>query len=42
MLADDIGKAESIHELRRQEALLKTGALQSVIFNSANFPEYRH
>jgi len=31
------GKAEGITEVRRQEALLKTGALQSAIFNSANF-----
>ena len=30
-------KAEGITEVRRQEALLKTGALQSAIFNSANF-----
>jgi hypothetical protein len=30
------GTAEGI-EVRRQEALLKTGALQSAIFNSANF-----
>ena len=37
MLANDIGKAEGLHELRRQEALLKTGALQSVILNSENF-----
>jgi len=29
--------AESITEFRRQETLLKTGALQSAIFNSANF-----
>ena len=29
--------AEGITELHRQEALLKTGALQSAIFNSANF-----
>src|SRR6202045_778297 len=28
---------ESVTEVRRQEALLKTGALQSAIFNSANF-----
>ena len=28
---------EGITELRRQEALLKTGALQNAIFNSANF-----
>ena len=27
------GKAERITEVRRQEALLKTGALQSAIFN---------
>jgi len=29
--------AKGITEVRRQEALLKTGALQSAIFNSANF-----
>ena len=28
---------EGITEVRRQEALLKTGALQNAIFNSANF-----
>ena len=37
MLADDAGKAEGLHELRRQEALLKTGALQTAILTSANF-----
>jgi len=31
------GEVEGITEVRRQEALLKTGALQSAIFNSANF-----
>jgi len=31
------GKAEGITEVRRQEVLLKTGALQRAIFNSANF-----
>jgi PAS domain S-box-containing protein len=31
------GKAEVITEVRRQEALLKTGALQNAILNSANF-----
>ena len=31
------GTAKGITEVRRQEALLKTGALQSAIFNSANF-----
>lgn len=31
------GTAESITELRRQEVLLKTGALQNAILNSANF-----
>ncbi|MEO8215147.1 MAG: PAS domain S-box protein, partial [Myxococcales bacterium] len=31
------GSVESITEAHRQEALLKTGALQSAIFNSANF-----
>ena len=36
-LADDAGKADGITEVRRQEALLKTGALQNAILNSANF-----
>jgi PAS domain-containing protein len=31
------GTAEVTTEVRRQEALLKTGALQNAIFNSANF-----
>jgi PAS domain S-box-containing protein len=31
------GREEVITEVRRQEALLKTGALQSAILNSANF-----
>ena len=31
------GTAEGIIEVRRQEALLKTGALQNAILNSANF-----
>jgi PAS domain S-box-containing protein len=31
------GAAEGLTEFRRQEALLKTGALQSAILNSANF-----
>src|SRR5450756_803356 len=31
------GTADGITEVRRQEALLETGALQSAIFNSANF-----
>ena len=31
------GTAKGITEVRRQEALLKTGALQSAIFKSANF-----
>jgi PAS domain S-box-containing protein len=30
-------RSEGIGEVRRQEALLKTGALQDAIFNSANF-----
>ena len=30
-------KADGISELQRQEVLLKTGALQNAIFNSANF-----
>jgi len=33
----DTGTVEVISELRRQEALLKTGALQNAILNSANF-----
>src|SRR5476651_360878 len=36
-ILDVAGKVEVITEVRRQEALLKTGALQSAIFNSANF-----
>jgi PAS domain-containing protein len=31
------GAAEDITEVQRQESLLKTGALQNAIFNSANF-----
>ena len=34
---DHAATPDGITELRRQEALLKTGALQSAIFNSANF-----
>jgi PAS domain S-box-containing protein len=37
VLDGDAGKAEAITEVRREEALLKTGALQNAIFNSANF-----
>ena len=33
----DAGKAEAITEVRREAALLKTGALQNAIFDSANF-----
>jgi PAS domain S-box-containing protein len=33
----DAGKADGITEVRRQEALLITGALQNAILNSANF-----
>src|SRR5476651_2589907 len=36
-ILDVAGKVEVITELRRQETLLKTGALQNAIFNSANF-----
>src|SRR5688572_22284783 len=35
--ADVAGTVTVIAEVRRQEALLKTGALQNAIFNSANF-----
>ena len=34
---EDVGKAEGITEVRRQAALLKTGALQNAILTSANF-----
>ena len=36
-ILDDAGKTERITEVRRQEALLKTGALQNAILTSANF-----
>src|SRR5512132_2714852 len=36
-LDGDTGKAEAIIEVRREAALLKTGALQDAIFKSANF-----
>jgi len=32
-----IAKADGVTEAQHQEALLKAGALQSAIFNSANF-----
>ena len=34
---DSSGSVDVITEVRREEALLKTGALQNAIFNSANF-----
>jgi PAS domain S-box-containing protein len=37
VLDGDAGTAKVIAEVRRQEALLKTGALQNAILNSANF-----
>jgi len=37
ILAEEAGKADGIIEVQRQEALLKTGALQNAILNSANF-----
>jgi len=37
VILDDAGNADGIVEGRRQETLLKTGALQNAIFNSANF-----
>ena len=37
LIPDDAGKAEGLIEVRRQEALLKTGALQNAILTSANF-----
>jgi PAS domain-containing protein len=36
-ILEDAGNADGIFEGRRQEVLLKTGALQNAIFNSANF-----
>jgi PAS domain S-box-containing protein len=37
VILDDAGNADGITEVRRQEALLKTGALQNAILTSANF-----
>ena len=37
VILDHAGNANGITEVRRQEALLKTGALQNAILNSANF-----
>src|SRR3984893_12019573 len=37
LLDGNVGKADAITEVRREAALLKTGALQNAIFNSANF-----
>jgi diguanylate cyclase (GGDEF)-like protein/PAS domain S-box-containing protein len=37
ILDDAAGKLDVVTEVRRKEALLKTGALQNAIFNSANF-----
>jgi len=37
VLDDDAGTGEVIAEVRREAALLKTGALQNAILNSANF-----
>src|SRR6187397_898868 len=37
VLDDETGTGEVIAEVRREAALLKTGALQDAIFNSANF-----
>ena len=37
IIVDEAGKAGRITEARRQEALLKTGALQNAILTSANF-----
>src|ERR1700719_4785753 len=34
---DDARKADGVTEVRRQQALLKTGALQNAILTSANF-----
>src|SRR5882762_4462873 len=37
LLETDLHTRDGIKEIRRQEALLKTGALQNAILNSANF-----
>ncbi|MGO8972599.1 MAG: PAS domain S-box protein [Steroidobacteraceae bacterium] len=37
LVVDDTRKTHGITEVRRQNSLLKTGALQDAIFNSANF-----
>ena len=37
ILDDDPAAVEIVTEVRREEALLKAGALQNAIFNSANF-----
>ena len=37
ILADDTGKQDGPTEVRRQEVLLKTGALQTAILTSPNF-----
>jgi signal transduction histidine kinase/ActR/RegA family two-component response regulator len=37
VMPDDNGKSDGITEVRRQAALLKTGALQNAILTSANF-----
>jgi len=37
VVAEDLGMADRASEIRRQEALLKTGALQNAILTSANF-----
>ena len=37
ILSNDASTAAGLTEVRRQEALLKTGALQNAILNSANF-----
>ena len=36
-VSNDTDRFDGISELQRQEALLKTGALQDAILNSANF-----
>src|SRR5271165_3439136 len=37
ILEDPVGQLDVVTEVRREAALLKTGALQNAIFNSANF-----
>ena len=41
VVADVSGKADGIAEVRRQKALLKTGALQNAILDQRQFLDHR-